>query len=84
MKGVRLLLWTVRSPGLPLISSRRRSDRTRMALQDVLMEVAADPQLREARRELMLTEFVALPPPHYRSVLRLAQIAADSGYPELR
>jgi ABC-type phosphate/phosphonate transport system substrate-binding protein len=83
-RAVRLLHWTVRTPGLPLITSWRHSDRTRAALAEVLAEVAADPTLREVRNELMLDGFTALPRAHYRSILHLAHIAADGGYPELR
>jgi ABC-type phosphate/phosphonate transport system substrate-binding protein len=83
-KAVRVLHWSVRSPGLPLITSPQQTDQTRAALQDVLMEVAADPALREVRHELMLGGFAQLPQAHYRSILHLAQIAADGGYPELR
>ena len=83
MRRVRVLHWTVRSPGLPFVTSRRRSHETLIALQQVMSEVVADPGLSDLRRELMLTEFSPLSQAHYRSVLRLAQIAADSGYPEL-
>jgi ABC-type phosphate/phosphonate transport system substrate-binding protein len=83
MKAVRVLHWTVRSPGLPFVTSRRRSGETLIALQQVMGEVATVPQLSDVRRELMLTGFSPLSQAHYRSVLRLAQIAADSGYPEL-
>lgn len=83
-RHVRLLHWTVRTPGLPLITSWRHSERTRAILGAVLAEVAADPTLREVRHELMLDGFTPLPRAHYRSILHLAQIAADGGYPELR
>jgi ABC-type phosphate/phosphonate transport system substrate-binding protein len=83
-KTVRILQWTVRTPGLPLITSRRRPEPIRAALQTALAEVAADPSLREVRQALLLRDFVPLPKAHYRSVLHLAQIALDSGYPELR
>ena len=83
-REVRLLHWTVRTPGLPLITSRRHSDRTRAVIAEVLADVVADPALREVRQELMLDGFTPLPRAHYRSILHLAQIAADGGYPELR
>jgi ABC-type phosphate/phosphonate transport system substrate-binding protein len=83
-KTVRVLSWTVRSPGLPLITSRRQADQTRIALGDALAEVAVDPALQDVREELMLCGFTTLPLTHYKSALHLAQIAADNGYPELR
>jgi hypothetical protein len=42
-----------------------------------------DPSLRDIRQELMLGGFASLPEAHSRSVLRLAQLAVHSGYPEL-
>lgn len=83
-KSVRLLLWTVSSPGLPLITHHRQPERIRSALRAVLADVAADPRLQEVRSELMLVGFADLAPAHYRSIQRLAQFAAESGYPELR
>jgi ABC-type phosphate/phosphonate transport system substrate-binding protein len=80
---VRLLVWTVSSPGLPLITHRRASDHIRTVLRAVLVEVATDPWLKEVRSELMLVGFADLAPAHYRSILRLAQMAAENGYPEL-
>jgi ABC-type phosphate/phosphonate transport system substrate-binding protein len=80
---LRVLSWTVRSPGLPLITSLATSPSQMAGLRAVLDEVAADPQLREARDALLLEGFSVVPAEHYRAVLRLRDIARGLGYPHL-
>jgi ABC-type phosphate/phosphonate transport system substrate-binding protein len=80
---LRVLTWTVRSPGLPLITSLTTSPSQLAGLRAVLDEVAADPDLREARDILLLDGFNVVPAEHYRAVLRLRDIARGLGYPYL-
>jgi ABC-type phosphate/phosphonate transport system substrate-binding protein len=80
---LRVLTWTVRNPGLPLITSLGTSPSQLAALRAVLDEVAADPTLREVRRTLLLDGFSLVPAEHYRAPLRLQDIATDLGYPQL-
>lgn len=80
---LRVLTWTVRNPGLPLITSLRTSPSQLATLRAVLEEVAADPALREVRGTLFLDGFSLIPAEHYRAALRLRDIAADLDYPQL-
>ena len=76
-------MWTVRSPGLPLITGRNTDAATFEALRSALEAVERDPALREVRAALMLEGFNALPAPQYRAIAHLEQIAMAQGYPIL-
>jgi ABC-type phosphate/phosphonate transport system substrate-binding protein len=80
---LRVLTWTVRSPGLPLITSLGTSPSQLVALRAALDEVAVDPDLREVRETLLLEGFSLTPAEHYRAALRLQDIASGLGYPHL-
>lgn len=80
---LRVLSWTVRSPGLPLITSLATSAAQLAGLREILDEVAADPALHDVRDTLLLDGFRVVPAEHYRAVLRLADIARGLGYPHL-
>jgi len=82
-KRLRVLMWTVRSPGLPFITSARTDAATRAALGLALDAAARDPALSDVRGELMLEGFNALPASQYHAVLYLEQIATAQGYPRL-
>jgi ABC-type phosphate/phosphonate transport system substrate-binding protein len=81
--GLRVLTWTVRSPGLPLITSLGTSPSQLAALRAALDDVAKDPSLREVRQTLLLEGFSLTPAEHYRAALRLQDIASGLGYPHL-
>jgi ABC-type phosphate/phosphonate transport system substrate-binding protein len=83
-RRLRILGWSSRSPGLPLVTAKTASPRILAALVEALNGVAADPGLAEVRRELLLDRFHSLAEPHYRSILHLERMAADLGYPRLR
>jgi ABC-type phosphate/phosphonate transport system substrate-binding protein len=80
---LRVLTWTVRNPGLPLITSLGTSPSQLAALRAALDEVAADPDLRQIRETLLLEGFSLTPAEHYRAALRLRDIASGLGYPNL-
>ena len=82
-RGLRALTWTVRSPGLPLITSLGTSPKHLAVLRRVLDEVAHDPALRAVRQALLLDGFEIVPAEHYRAALRLRDIAVGLGYPHL-
>jgi ABC-type phosphate/phosphonate transport system substrate-binding protein len=82
-KHLRVLMWTVRSPGLPLITGARTDAATRAALGRALDAVATDPALSDVRGELMLDGFNALPASQYHAILYLEQIAIAQGYARL-
>jgi len=62
--GLRILSWTVRSPGLPLITSLATSAAQLAALRAVLDEVASDPTLQAVRDTLLLEGFGVVPAEH--------------------
>ena len=80
---LRVQSWTVRGPGLPLITSLATSAAQLAGFREVLDEVAVDPALLEVRDTLLLDGFGVVPAEHYRAVLRLANIARGLGYPHL-
>jgi ABC-type phosphate/phosphonate transport system substrate-binding protein len=82
-RGLRVLGWTARTPGLPLITASA-GEALRPALLQALQDVACDPALAKVRKTLRLQGFNALPQAHYRAVLAHEQLAVDLGYPVLR
>jgi ABC-type phosphate/phosphonate transport system substrate-binding protein len=82
-KAVRVLFWTVRAPGLPFITGRRRPNWTKLVWLQVLADLASDRSLRPVLDALLIEGFTPLGRTHYRSVLDLAGVAARNGYPEL-
>ena len=83
-RRLRILGWSTRSPGLPLVTAKATGPRIQAALIAALNGVADDPRLTEVRRELLLDRFHVLSEPHYRSILHLERMAAEQGYPRLR
>lgn len=81
---LRVLAWTARSPGLPLITSAATPRETLRALQEALLGAAADPRLAEVREALRLDGFSLLPLNYYRLTLHHEERAGALGYPHLR
>lgn len=81
--ALRILAWTSRTPGLPLIAAPNLSRAVYNAIRRALDEVMADPALRETRRLLLLDGVHALPLTHYRAANYLEELAARQGYPAL-
>jgi ABC-type phosphate/phosphonate transport system substrate-binding protein len=81
---LRLLAWTARTPGLPLITAGATDPAVRLALQQALSDVARDPQLAEARDVLLLDGFTPLPINYYQLTQHLEQRAEALGYPSLQ
>ena len=82
-RSLRVLGWSARSPGLPLITARAGEARVRPALLAALEQVARDPALGPVRRTLRLQGFNPLPEAYYSATLAHEQLAADLGYPVL-
>ena len=82
-RRLRVLAWTTRSPGLPLVTGRLTDHATFRVLEDALNAIADDPAMAATRATLLLDRFHKLPERHYRSLLFLEQMAADQGYPDL-
>jgi len=80
VKGLRVLLWTTRSPGPPLVAGRA------VEIADIaraLSAIAADPTFGWVRKDLLIAGFNPLPKAQYRAVAHLDQIAQSQGYPRL-
>jgi ABC-type phosphate/phosphonate transport system substrate-binding protein len=82
-KSLRVLAWTMRTPGLPLIAAPDLSRTVYRALASGLDEIVLDPALREARRTLLLDGINVLPLTHYRAANFLEEMAERQGYPVL-
>ena len=80
---LRVLTWTARSPGLPLITGLRTDALTRAALVRALEGVANDPDLSDLRAELLLEGFDSLPAQRYHAILHLERMATARGYAQL-
>ena len=79
--AIRILGWTMPSPGLPMITAG--DDRTLLALRGALDSAAHEPALAEARRALRLLRFEVLPPGSYGAVRALEDQARAANYPVL-
>ncbi|HLY56993.1 MAG TPA: PhnD/SsuA/transferrin family substrate-binding protein, partial [Stellaceae bacterium] len=80
---IRVLGWSAKSPGLPMITSTTTDDATLEALQAALAEVFRDPALADLRGALLLAGYEVLPYETYAVVGRLEAEAAGHGYPRL-
>lgn len=81
---LRLILWTARGPGPPLVTTAQSSSATVAALRLALADVIADPALAPERGELLIRDVAALPESQYRALLHFEQMARSQGYPELK
>ncbi|MGI4748298.1 MAG: phosphate/phosphite/phosphonate ABC transporter substrate-binding protein, partial [Janthinobacterium lividum] len=78
---VRVLDWTIASPGLPLVTTQ---DETICdALRRALDEVVNDPAHRETCRALLIETFFVLASDAYGAVQHLEDYAMKAGYPVL-
>jgi ABC-type phosphate/phosphonate transport system substrate-binding protein len=83
-RRLRVLQWTARTPGLPLITAITTDPETVQTLRESLAAAARDPRLAEARDTLRLQGFSFLPLNHYRLISHLEDRAQALGYPELQ
>ena len=81
---LRVLAWTVRSPGLPLVTSHLRSGAQYAAIAGALDEVGRSDDLRDVRRELLIDGFQRLPEASYEAVSYFEQLAVSHGYNQLQ
>lgn len=81
---LRVLEWTARTPGLPLVTAASAGPATLHALRAALDHAARDPRLAEARETLLLDGFSQLPLRYYRLTQHLEERAAALGYPALQ
>ena len=78
---VRVLDWTMASPGLPLVTTQGKA--TRDALRQALHEVVHDRAHRETCRTLLIETVVVLPCDAHDAVQHLENYATNVGYPLL-
>ncbi len=83
-KQLRVLVWTERTPGLPLITSSATDQATHRALLSALDDVASDAALADVRETLRLDGFNALPLSQYCATLHLEERARQYGYQTVR
>lgn len=81
---LRVLGWTERTPGLPLITAAATPAGTLHALRRALAGVAADPRLAAVRETLLLDGFSLLPRNYYQLTTHLEERAQALDYPSLR
>jgi ABC-type phosphate/phosphonate transport system substrate-binding protein len=82
-RQIRIIGWTRRSPGLPLVTSRRTDDDTCAALRRALEEVCHDAACAAARDTLLIDGFHQLPLSEYETVLHMQDAAASQDYPQI-
>ncbi len=81
--ALRVIEWSVATPGLPLVTASRTDDRTLTAIRAALADIATDSKIAWARDILLIDGFDVLPEDAYASVLALEHRAARLGYPDL-
>jgi ABC-type phosphate/phosphonate transport system substrate-binding protein len=81
--ALRVIAWTMATPGLPLIAATAIDDAHLSALRRALDDVGRDPALADVRAALMLDGFETLPEGAYHAILALEQDAIAQGYPTL-
>jgi ABC-type phosphate/phosphonate transport system substrate-binding protein len=81
---LRLILWTARGPGPPLVTSALASSADVLNLRAALADAIADPALAAERGELLIRDIHPLPESQYRALLHFEQMAQSQGYPELK
>jgi len=81
--GTRVLATTPHAPNLPYVTHIGRSNKEVEAMQLGLLDAVADPEIAEAREQLILIGFTMLPRSTYDRIDAMEQQAADLGYREL-
>lgn len=82
-RGLRVLLWTTRSPGPPIIAGLSLKPSAVEAVRQALNDIAADASLEQVRNDLLIAGFNLLPKAQYRAITHLEQIAESQDYPRL-
>lgn len=83
VSGVRVLMETAKTPGLPLITRAATSDAEVESLRAALQAFAQDPAAAPLRDQLGLRGFEILAENAYAAVLDIEQAAFALGYPAL-
>ena len=83
VEGLRILGYTDKAPGLPLITSLRTPPSDVARLRRALDEACADPELAQCCAALLLEGFELLPPAAYDAIGAMRNRAIGLAYPEL-
>ena len=81
--GLRVLTFTARAPGLPLVTALWTSPTDLARLRDALAETCADETFAACRAELLIDGFDVLPSEVYAGILHMQDEAIRKGYPAL-
>jgi len=83
-ENLKILGWTEKSPGLPLITALHTPLATQRALTAALADIARDPSLEIVRHALRLEDFVVLDLSAYDAILGAERLARAGGYEFLK
>lgn len=83
LDGTRILCQTDPAPGVPFITRVDRGDAFAARLQAALLEVIGDPELSEARRDLLIGGGEIIPLGEYDRIREFESQATAGGYPRL-
>jgi ABC-type phosphate/phosphonate transport system substrate-binding protein len=83
LSGLRVLDWTVASPGLPYVTARDTDTATLRRMRGALHDAVSDPALQSVRETLLLAGFDEEVDENYTEVRALAAEAAAHGYPDI-
>lgn len=83
IQGLRVLGWSDRAPGLPLITALATTPDELAALRLALRQACDDPALAAARAAVLISDVEVLSDDAYAACARMADAAVAAGYPDL-
>lgn len=84
LAGTRILCQSASAPAIPFVTRVDRGEIFALRLQTALLQVLGDPELEDARRDLLIDGGEILPITAYARITEFATEAAAKGYPVLR
>ena len=84
LDGVRVLAWTVATPGLPLVTAVTTPDAEVAAMREAFLGLLRDPALTAAREALLIQDVVVLDEDAYAVITELERQAVAAGMSVLR
>jgi ABC-type phosphate/phosphonate transport system substrate-binding protein len=81
--GLRILTFSERAPGLPLVTAADTAPEAVARLRQAVAAASADPALASARAGMRLSSFEVLPLAAYDVIPAMEREAVAAGYPEL-
>jgi len=84
LSGTRPLCRTAGAPAPPFVTRRNAGPDLVRRLRGALQSAVLDPELAEARADLLLDGLELLPPSAYARITAFARFAASHAYPQLR